>query len=348
MGISQQVVNGAVKNGAIKVPPNANVMLGEEDENLDALDLALYMKQNMPKRNSEIKPSDKKTKSTEIQKFIDESESLFQQGEKYSNDFIARGNQALYELLASVYSLALRIDEHYAKDEILKNIKKELKDKHEIKVNASSSSMMTIVRYVIRSDPKTASRYAKVLTVAQEENLSPQELPDYISRRGGVSQIQVIESEALAKAEGAKVSKERLALIREFYKYYALTSPEVIEYNGEVLTHNPENKTKSETSQFVVFLAIDDPHVDNKYTIINGHDLGRTYEDGLVKFIGKLLPAELYKIEAGVRNTKKILLESETISNGLRKALTEDLKKPRQYSMPELPPIEVEAKEIEE
>ena len=54
MATSQQVVNGAVKNGAIKVPPNANVML--TDENLDALDLALYMKQNMPKRSTEIKP----------------------------------------------------------------------------------------------------------------------------------------------------------------------------------------------------------------------------------------------------------------------------------------------------
>jgi hypothetical protein len=348
MGTSQQAVNSAVKNGAIKVPPNANVMLGEEDENLDVLDLALYMKQNMPKRSTEIKPSDKKTKSTEIQKFIDESESLFQLGEKYSNDFIARGNQALYALLASVYSLALRIDEHYAKEEILKTIKKELKDKHEIKVNASSSSMMTIVRYVIRSDPKTASRYAKVLSVAQEENLSPQELPDYISRRGGVSQIQVIESEALAKAEGAKVSKERLALIREFYTYYGLTSSEVIEYNGEVLTHNPENKTKSETSQFVVFLAMDDPHSDNKYTIINGHDLGRTYEDGLVKFIGKLLPPELHKLEIGIRNTKKYLLETETISKGLREKLTADLKLPRQYPSPSLQPLEAEAKEIEE
>lgn len=348
MGTSQQAVNSAVKNGAIKVPPNANVMLGEEDENLDALDLALYMKQNMPKRSTEIKPSDKKTKSTEIQKFIDESETLFQLGEKYSNDFIARGNQALYELLASVYSLALRIDEHYAKEEILKTIKKELKDKHEIKVNASSSSMMTIVRYVIRSDPKTASRYAKVLSVAQEENLSPQELPDYISRRGGVSQIQVIESEALAKSEGAKVSKERLALIREFYTYYGLTSSEVIEYNGEVLTHNPENKTKSETSQFVVFLAMDDPHSDNKYTIINGHDLGRTYEDGLVKFIGKLLPPELHKLEIGIRNTKKYLLETETISKGLREKLNADLKLPRQYPSPTLQPLEVQAKEIEE
>ena len=346
MATSQQVVNGAVKNGAIKVPPNANVML--TDENLDALDLALYMKQNMPKRSTEIKPSDKKTKSTEIQKFIDDSDELFQLGEKYSNDFIARGNQALYELLASIYSLALRIEEHYAKDEILKTIKKELKDKHDIKVNGKSSAMMTIVRYVIRSDPKTASRYAKVLTVAQEENLSPQQLPDYISRRGGVSQIQAIESEALAKAEGAKFSKERLALVREYYRYYSILSQDVIEYDGDVYTHNPAAQTAAETSQFVIFLAVADAYGANKYTIINGHDLGRTYEDGLVKFIAKLLPPEPYKIEIGIRNIKKELLETDTISPNLRKSLIVDLQKPMQYPIPELPPIEVEAKEIEE
>ena len=66
-----------------------------------------------------------------------------------------------------------------------------------------------MVKYVVRSDNRVISRYIKVLNVAREESLSPADLPAYIARRGGVSQIQDVESAALAKGTGDKNNKER-------------------------------------------------------------------------------------------------------------------------------------------
>jgi hypothetical protein len=242
--------------------------------------------------------------------------------------------------------LALRIEENDQKDKIVAAIRTDLKDNHSIKLQTNSTPMAAIVRYVVRADKLVASRYTKVLTVAREENLSPEELPAYISRRGGVTQIQETEAKALAKTSGDKNSKERTALLREYFELVGYTSTEKMKYEGTVVVHNSEKATAAETSSFCVFVAHHSSGDD--YQIITANDLGRTYEDNLIKYLGKEFPSDLYKLERGLRNFKRKLAMDPSMPEGLRKNLTAQLAMTMKYKPQDVIENSVSTEIIEE
>lgn len=337
--------NGIYKNGAISIPKKGRVVVEEDVGELDQFDLQSYMSSAMENQSSRaIKPSDKQKREQQAEAFISEGEELFALSEKYQAEFVVRGNQALYELLGSVYSLGLRIEQSDNSNEIIRLIHKKIKADHGIKIGSSASAMSTMVQYVIRSDKRTSAGYAKVLEVAKAEDLSPEELPDYISRRGGISQIQQVESEAIAKKQGGKESAERLALLREFYKYYSYQDIfQEVTFDQEVTIHNPDKTGAAETAQFAFFMAAADPYKSGQFKILSCHDLGRTFEDVVFKFLCKRAPSSLRVLEASVRNIQKKLLQGN-IPSGLRDHLKLELSKPLKYAKKEI--IEADVKEL--
>ena len=337
--------NGVYKNGAISIPKKGRVVFEEDVGELDTFDLQTYMSSATENQASRaIKPSDKQKREQQAAAFISEGDELFTLSEKYQAEFVVRGNQALYELLGSIYSLGLRIEQSENSNEIIRLIQKKIKADHDIKIGSTASAMSTMVQYVIRSDKRTSARYAKVLEVAMAEDLSPEELPAYISRRGGISQIQQVESEAMAKKQGTKESAERLALLREFFKYQSYQNIfQEFDYDQPVTIHNSENKQKSETSQFAFFMAAEDPYKKGHFKILGAHDLGKSFEDVVIKYLTKTAPSSLRVLEAGVRNMQKKLLQGN-ISSGLREQLKLELSKPLKYTEQEA--IEIETKEV--
>ena len=337
--------NGVYKNGAITIPKKGRVVVEEDVGELDQFDLQTYMSSAMANQTSRaIKPSDKQKREQQAAAFISEGEELFTLSEKYQAEFVVRGNQALYELLGSIYSLGLRIEQSEHSNEIIRLIQKKIKADHDIKIGSTASAMSTMVQYVIRSDKRTSARYAKVLEVAMAEDLSPEELPAYISRRGGISQIQQVESEAMAKKQGSKESAERLALLREFYKYYSYQNIfQEVTFDQEVIIHNADKTGASETSQFAFFMAAEDPYKKGHFKILGAHDLGKSFEDVVIKYLTKTAPSSLRVLEASVRNVQKKLLQGN-ISSGLREQLKLEVSKPLKYAEQEA--IEVETKEV--
>ena len=303
-------------------------MVKDREVDLETFDLSefVFAKGN---KEGDIRPSTKNTKQLEVDKFLAEGADLFKLGEKYETEIVARGHQALYELLASIYNLALRIENSDQADKITEAIRKNLKDFHDIKVQKNSSPMATLVRYVIRADKLAASRYGKVLQVARDEDLSAEELPAYIIRRGGIAQIQDTEAKQLAKTTGEGVSKERLALMREYFELVGIASKEEFTYGGDLLVHNEEKNTKAENSSFCVFIA----HYEGgeKYKMISANDLGKTFENTLIKFIGKSMPSDLHVLERGIRNFKKQLLSDSSLPKGFHEALTKELALPMKH-----------------
>jgi hypothetical protein len=328
-----QLTNGAIKTGSknptIPLGPKGHIMVKDRDVDLETFDLSDFAFAGKGKKEGEIRPSTKNTKQLEVDKFLAEGAELFKLGEKYEKEVVARGHQALYELLASIYGLALRIENSDQVDKINEAIRKNLKDAHDIKVQKNSSPMATLVRYVIRADKLAASRYGKVLQVAREEDLSAEELPAYITRRGGIAQIQDTESKQLAKTTGEGVSKERLALIREYFELVGIASKEEFTYGGDLIVHNEEKDTKAENSSFCVFIA----HYEGgeKYKMVSANDLGKTFENTLIKFIGKNLPSDLHVLERGIRNFKKQLLSDSSLPKGFHEALTKQLALPMKH-----------------
>ena len=131
-----QLSNGAIKTSA---PPPAlmNQLATQELEGVDleTFDLSAFVSTGITKDKS----TDKAVLSPEVQNFMKESEELFKLGEKFEVEVVERGHQALYELLASIYSLSLRIEESPHKEKIVEAIRTDLKNNHQINIQANST-----------------------------------------------------------------------------------------------------------------------------------------------------------------------------------------------------------------
>jgi hypothetical protein len=339
-----------LSNGAIKVKAASAAALAtkvEENEfegmDLETFDLSAFV---APKPGAiAVRGTGKEIRNPEVEKFLKESANLLALGEKYEVEVVERGHQALYELLASIYGLALRIDQHEQREKILDAIRSELKETRQISIKSGTSAINTMVKYVVRSDNRVISRYTKVLNVAREENLDPTDLASYITRRGGVGQIQEVEAKALAKKSGDKSSKERTALIREYFELMGTASKMDLEFSGNVIFHGEEKDGKPEASSFCVFVA---HHISgDQYKIISANDLGRNFEDSLVKYLGKAMPNDLKLLEKGVRNYKQQIMIDSSQPESIRRKMKEQLAQPLKYAKVEVIDVEASFKDDE-
>ena len=337
-----QLTNGAIKHSAQQPPPMSSTALAEYGGvDLDTFDLSAFVFPSGSKDKGALAVKDSKTR--EVEQFLAESTELHQLGERYEVEVVERGHKALYELLASIYSLSMRIEDSPLKPKILEAMRKELKDKHDISVKANSTAITFMVKYVVRTDKFTASKYTKVLSVAYQDGVSPQDLADYISRRGGVSQIQEIESVALAKKSGDSTTKERTALIRELYSLLGASSKTDFRFEGDVAIHGESKDADKEGSSFCVFVA---HHVSgDNYKIISANELGKAFEDNLIKHLGREMPNDLHVLERGVRNFKKRLAMDSSQPKGLRDSMERQLAEPMKYKQVEV--IEMEASDTD-
>jgi len=340
-----QMTNGAIRGSKPALPNGGNLPAVLDDGpsiDLDSFDLSDFVIASS-KSTKTVRTKAKSREQLEVEKFLKESSDLFDLGVKYEKEVVLRGHQALYELLASIYNLALRIEENEQSTKIVAAIRKDLKDNHDIKLQSNSTPMAAVVRFVVREDKVAASRYAKVLEVARLENLSAQELPAYITRRGGVTQIQDTEANQLAKKGGEKNSKERMELMREYFTLVGQASKQSFKYDGAVVAHDTANTDDTKVSEFCVFVA---HHVgDDDYKMVTANDLGRSYEDNLLRFIGKDMPNDPYVLERGLRNFKRKLSMDESQPEGFRQEMVRQLAKPMKYR--ETAVIEMDTPEVE-
>jgi hypothetical protein len=330
-----QLTNGAIKSGAKPNPMAAlrSKLSAHQEENpegaemdLDSFDLGALVFTSIktaPKVNAKEEQA--------VAKFLAESAELLELGSQYEIDFVSRGNQALYELLGSIYGLAERIEEHEHSKKITAAIVNDLEKNHSIKISAKSTPISAVLRYAIRTDKTTLSRYNKVLDVAKAEGKLAADIPEYIARRGGVANIRDTEANQMAASSGDKSSKERLDLIREYFQLRAKASKESFEFNGSVVAHVEEKEGDKEKakSSFCIFLAAQAG--EGEYSIVSANDLGKNYEDNLVRYLGKNFPSDLNVLEHGLRNYKRQLSMDESMPVGLRKEMQKQLALPAKH-----------------
>jgi hypothetical protein len=59
--------------------------------------------------------------------------------------------------------------------------------------------------------------------------------------------------------------------------------------------------------------------------------LGKTFEDNIVKFLGKAMPNDLQVLERGIRNQKKKLMLDESLPKNVRDHMRDQLAQPLKY-----------------
>ena len=137
-----------------------------------------------------------------------------------------------------------------------------------------------------------------------------------------------------AKGTGDKNNKERTALIREYYELVGKASKLDFDFDGDVCVYAEDKEGKTDSSSFCVFVAL---HVGgSKYKMISANELGKAYEDNLVKFIGKTLPNDLTVLEHGVRNLKKQISLDKSQPDSLRKEMQVQLAIPLKHKQVEV------------
>jgi hypothetical protein len=124
------------------------------------------------------------------------------------------------------------------------------------------------------------------------------------------------------------------------------TSKQDFQFGGDVVIHNEDKEGKAETSSFCVFVA---HHVTgDKYKIISANDLGKSYEDNLVKYLGKAMPSDLSVLEHGIRNYKKRITLDPSQPESLRKEMERQLAAPMKYKKQDVIEASATVKEDEE
>jgi hypothetical protein len=98
--------------------------------------------------------------------------------------------------------------------------------------------------------------------------------------------------------------------------------------------HSEPKENETETSSFCVFVA---HHVSgDQYKMISANDLGKSWEDNLVKYLGKSMPSNLYLLERGIRNYKRSISMDTTQPESLRKEMERQLAIPMKYKQNEV------------
>lgn len=285
----------------------------------DEVNVDAFFGQTSKEQEGELRPEDVDKKDQVIMLALKECDELTRQANHFQEEFIVRGNQALYKLLSDIYTFALKVQLSEYHHHIIVAMRSALKDRN-IKVQENTSEMMVVVKYIVGADRKRAANYTRVLEVAVKENLAAKDLIDYINRRGGVSQIYQTEQEAAAKQLGALSQEKRLGVFREMLICKEWDSTIDFTFDGKAHMHSDEDDCKR--SDFVFFMARYD-RSKGVYKILHAHNFGEKFENQIIRFMTKGVKANLETLEGNLRAYCQKLIDSkkvpEVIANIWRK-----------------------------
>lgn len=259
-----------------------------------------------------LRPEDVEKKDTEVELALQECDKLTQQVKDYDVQFVVRGNQALYRLLADIYGFALKIRLSEYRSHIHVAMISALRDR-DIKVQENTSEMTVLVKYIVGSDRRRAANFSRVLEVALKENLSANDLPAYIERRGGIAQIHATEQESFAKEQGLVIQDKRITLLREMLINREWESSMHINYSSEVFSHALDGVDDAR-SGFVFFMTRFDQS-KNTYKVLHAHKFGEKFENQLIRRMSQGVKADLESLQASLVRYRQSLINKKLVPN---------------------------------
>jgi len=198
------------------------------------------------------RPSDKSANEVQVDMILGQAQNLAKMNDQYVETYVVRGTKELYALLGAIYSYALQINESVLKDHILQRMRDRLESEHDVKTQANTPWLTTVLRFILPTDRQTAYTYSKVLQVAHDENLAAQELPNYIKERGGIAKITATKEDAEA-AKAVKTHKEaKTQMLRKILLANAKAANTVVQVDDKFVLNTVEEGKKEGTFEFAV------------------------------------------------------------------------------------------------
>jgi hypothetical protein len=153
----------------------------------------------------------KQSNKTLVLSLIAEADVVANEHVNYHEQYVTTANNVLYELLASMLQVCLDVETSGQATSVVKEMRMKLKSEYGIKTQANSRTSSIVVRYIVRSNRKTAHVYGRVIDVAMANGITPEQLPDFISNRGGIEDIRL----SVVSAEEKKANEDKWANARE-------------------------------------------------------------------------------------------------------------------------------------
>ena len=134
--------------------------------------------------------------------------------EQFTAQYVIGGRIALYNLLGEMMSVIDRFESSGDRDELLSIIKRKLRSDFGIKTQKNSSNASVLIRYMTRTDRKTAHVYSRVIESARASGVKPYELPSFIEGAGGIERVRTLGEEEPTSAQDENL--EKIMLTEEF------------------------------------------------------------------------------------------------------------------------------------
>lgn len=147
----------------------------------------------------------KKSNKALVLSLIAEADVVAKQHEVYHEEYVCKANDKLYGLLSNMLAVCLDVEASGESTRVIKEMRSKLKADHGIKTQTNSRMPTIVVRYIVRSSRKTAHVYGRVVEVAMANNITPEQLPDFIRERGGIEEIRM----SVVSAEEKKANDDK-------------------------------------------------------------------------------------------------------------------------------------------
>ncbi len=175
---------------AITYSTNENTSVNKFDTTVDipSINLNSYIQLPSVKQDAaKLKPNAVNEKEQEIAAIVNAAKMLESEYASYIDEFVTRGNQALYSVLAKIYAVAVQINHSDNKESIIKSLRNVMSLQKKIKTQKNSSALTLLVRWVVGGSRQLAHTYSKALEAAYKDNIAADELAEYFTKQGGLN-----------------------------------------------------------------------------------------------------------------------------------------------------------------
>jgi hypothetical protein len=150
------------------------------------------------------------------QSLIGQAEELAAEHEQFNEQYVVNGRKALYALLDKIYNLAVQFEASPDKEDLYRLLKTDLTEKHGIRIQANTSDVAMLVRYITRAERKTAHVYARAIESAMHKKIASLTFEQYVEMSGGLEKIRIDGVDTTVKSPKQLIDEEKTNLSRKF------------------------------------------------------------------------------------------------------------------------------------
>jgi len=147
---------------------------------------------------------------------IKDAEGLADEHESFHTNYVITGRKTLYDLLAKILALVEKFDTAIDKEHLLDIVRTKLHDQYGIRTQQNTSDTTLLVRFITRSDRKTAHVYSRAIETARANQISPDQFSNYLEQAGGVERIRAISVDGIVEKDATSHKAKKLELMRKY------------------------------------------------------------------------------------------------------------------------------------